>query len=42
MHRDPADRMIVSTARLHGLTLLTRDDDLLAYAKQGHVKAKKF
>jgi PIN domain nuclease of toxin-antitoxin system len=24
-HRDPADRIIVSTARVHGATLLTRD-----------------
>ena len=24
-HRDPADRIILSTARVHGLTLLTRD-----------------
>lgn len=28
--RDPADRIIVSTARLHGLPLLTKDRRLLA------------
>ncbi len=34
-HRDPADRMIVATARLHGLTLLTRDHAIRDYP---HVK----
>jgi PIN domain nuclease of toxin-antitoxin system len=29
-HRDPADRIIVSTARVHGLPLLTKDRKLLA------------
>ena len=24
-HRDPADRLIVATAQVHGATLLTRD-----------------
>ncbi len=42
IHRDPADRMIIATARHHGLTLLTRDDDILTYAKQGHLKVRKF
>jgi PIN domain nuclease of toxin-antitoxin system len=42
IHKDPADRMIVATARYHGLTLLTRDDDILSYAKQGHLKVRKF
>lgn len=31
-HKDPADRMIVATARLHGLTVLTKDADLRRYA----------
>jgi PIN domain nuclease of toxin-antitoxin system len=35
-HRDPADRMLVATARLGGLTLLTADDLILAYP---HVEA---
>jgi PIN domain nuclease of toxin-antitoxin system len=42
IHKDPSDRMIVATARHHNLTLLTRDDDILTYAKQGHVKVRKF
>jgi PIN domain nuclease of toxin-antitoxin system len=28
-HRDPADRIIVSSARVHGATLLTRDDRII-------------
>ena len=39
LHEDPADRLLVATARLHGLTLGTRDKRLLAYAKQGLVNA---
>lgn len=31
-HRDPADRMIVATARVHGLTLLTKDEAIRDYA----------
>jgi PIN domain nuclease of toxin-antitoxin system len=31
-HRDPADRMIVATARIHGLTLLTKDQAIRDYA----------
>jgi PIN domain nuclease of toxin-antitoxin system len=34
-HRDPADQMIVATARIHDLTLITCDDSILAYP---HVK----
>lgn len=30
-HKDPADRIIVATARLHGLTLLTKDETIRAY-----------
>jgi PIN domain nuclease of toxin-antitoxin system len=30
-HRDPADRILVATARLHGLILLTADERILAY-----------
>jgi PIN domain nuclease of toxin-antitoxin system len=40
IHRDPADRMIVATAREHNLTLLSRDESILAYAADGHVKAR--
>lgn len=36
-HGDPADRMIVATARLAGATLLTKDQRLLDYGQQGQV-----
>lgn len=35
--RDPADRIIVATARDLGATLITRDRALLSYGKQGHL-----
>lgn len=38
-HRDPADRMIVATARVIGATLMTRDRRILDYAAAGHVIA---
>jgi PIN domain nuclease of toxin-antitoxin system len=40
-HRDPSDRLLVATARAHGLTLITRDKQILDYAKAGHVNARK-
>jgi PIN domain nuclease of toxin-antitoxin system len=39
--RDPADRIIIATAREYGFTVMTRDRSLLAYAKQGHLSALK-
>ena len=39
LHGDPADRIIVATARKTGAILLTRDQPLLDYAKAGHVRA---
>jgi PIN domain nuclease of toxin-antitoxin system len=30
-HTDPADRMIVATARVHGLTVVTKDEKILRY-----------
>jgi PIN domain nuclease of toxin-antitoxin system len=36
-HPDPADRMIVATARVIGATLLTRDRQILDYAVRGHL-----
>ena len=36
--RDPADRIIVATARDCGATLMTRDRALLAYGEQGHIR----
>ncbi len=38
-HGDPADRMIVATARLADATVATRDRRILDYAALGHVKA---
>ncbi len=38
-HGDPADRIIVATARELGAVLLTRDEPILQYAAQGHVQA---
>ncbi len=37
--RDPADRIIIATARAEGLTILTRDRMILGYADEGHVRA---
>ncbi len=37
--RDPADRILVATAREYDFTLVTRDRKLLAYADKGHIQA---
>ena len=37
--RDPADRLLIATARELGVPLMTRDRRILAYAEQGHVEA---
>jgi PIN domain nuclease of toxin-antitoxin system len=39
LHGDPADRIIIATARHHDSPLLTVDRAILAYAAQGHLKA---
>ena len=39
LHDDPVDRILVATARIEGLTLVTRDRALLDYAAQGHLRA---
>lgn len=39
LHRDPADRFIVATARIHRRVLVTADARLLAYAAAGHLAA---
>jgi PIN domain nuclease of toxin-antitoxin system len=36
---DPADQIIIATARVIGATLMTRDRRILDYAKGGHVNA---
>lgn len=38
LHRDPADRILVATARLTGAALVTCDERLVAYGREGHVK----
>jgi PIN domain nuclease of toxin-antitoxin system len=36
-HADPADRLLVATARVGGYTLVTRDQKILDYGKAGYV-----
>lgn len=36
-HADPADRLLVATARIGGYTLVTRDQKILDYGAAGHV-----
>lgn len=38
-HGGPADRLLCASARVHGVTLATRDRNILAYAKKGYVRA---
>lgn len=38
-HSDPADRLLVATAREMNIPLMTRDKNILAYAAAGHVSA---
>lgn len=40
-HDDPADRMIVATARVAGLTLVTRDTRILAYSCSKYISIIK-
>ena len=37
-HSDPADRLLVATARHMDIPIVTRDGLILAYGKAGHVK----
>lgn len=39
LHGDPADRIIIATARAFDLTIVTRDKLILDYAAQGNVRA---
>lgn len=39
INSDPADRIIVATARHLGVPLVTADENLLGYSALGHVKA---
>src|SRR2546428_205189 len=38
---DPADRIIIATARERGLVVVTRDKAILDYAQAGHVRAMR-
>ena len=40
-HADPSDRMIVATARVENLDLVTRDGHILKYGKSGHLSVLK-
>ena len=33
MHKDPSDRILVASARVEGLTLVTRDKEIIAFAE---------
>jgi PIN domain nuclease of toxin-antitoxin system len=39
IHGDPADRIVIATARALDLTVVTRDRLILAYARRGLVRA---
>jgi PIN domain nuclease of toxin-antitoxin system len=39
-HGDPADRMIVATARVLGGTLITCDDQILSSGAEGHLRVR--
>ena len=39
LHRDPADRFLIATARKLAVPIVTRDRLILAYAAVGHVNA---
>lgn len=41
-HRDPIDRLLVASARIHDLALLTEDRKIRDYARQGYVRARSF
>ena len=38
LHNDPIDRILVATARVEDLTLVTRDRVILDYAARGHLR----
>jgi PIN domain nuclease of toxin-antitoxin system len=38
-NRDPADRIVVATAREHGHVIMTDDRKILDYARRGYVQA---
>ena len=38
MHGDPADRLLIATARHLGVPIVTRDRQISAYAASGHIQ----
>lgn len=40
-HDDPADRLIVATARVEALPIVTRDSRILEYSKRKHISVIK-
>lgn len=38
VHNDPADRILIATARENDLTIITRDRAILSYGVAGHVR----
>jgi len=38
VHNDPADRILIATARENDLTIITRDRAILSYGAAGHVR----
>ena len=38
IHRDPADRILIATARLRGASLVTADKRIIHYSKGKHVR----
>jgi PIN domain nuclease of toxin-antitoxin system len=38
LHADPADRLLIATARHLGVPIVTRDGKVIAYADEGHVR----
>lgn len=38
LHKDPADRLLIATAKVLNIPLVTRDSHILAYASAGHVQ----
>ena len=41
VHKDPADQIIVATARLHGLKILTSDPRILQYRQTASIASRK-
>lgn len=41
LHRDPADRVLVATARILGMTLVSADERLLRYRHVNSISAKR-